>query len=71
MQGELALEVRCLVFRDGVLGSEAVEHSRYLHICFLCLCFVGKSAEATNCVTSRLSVIAVAEAAGFCLANAF
>ena len=33
----------------GVLGSEAVEHSRYLHICFLCLCFDGKKLAERIC----------------------
>ncbi len=70
MQGELALEVRSLVLRNPLLGSETVEHTRHLYICSLSLGLVGHRAETTNSVTGSFSIITVTKTAAGSLTDA-
>ena len=69
VEGELALEVGCLVLGNCVLGSKTVEHSYYFYISFFCLCFVSEGAEVADSVTCSLCIVTVAKAAALCLTD--
>ena len=66
---QFALQVGSLVLRDGVLGSEAVEHSNYLGVESECFFLGNELAQLTNGVAGCLGIVAVAQTAAFSLAD--